>query len=272
MYRFKLINGFSCLLGLVALLVGGAEASVINTGSISASFRSIVVAPTSSESSFVKWDLTCETNSTFYPTPSSTGITDPHSNTTSDGTAVSNSSSGGGGDLQSTCDSAQGGQVDLTGSLSLFADGEGGETGGRAISTKTIALIEDATVTVTLDYTYDLVLTTSKDGETAEGFTSLILGLGVDSLLFDSAGTPLTVVRNGADLRDEGISGTLSVSGDFSAASEIIIGIDAALHLRGTIEESDDDDDDKVPEPGSLFLFGVGVMGLAGIRRRRLRC
>lgn len=270
MNKFGFLYVFLSFLGAGVLFMGGVNATVINNGSISASFTSITVSPASSESSFVAWSLKCENNSTFYATPTSPGVSDPASNTTSDGSTASTSSSAGGGDLQSECDSSQGGQVDLSGSLTISGDGEGGETGGRARSEKTIALVDDATVTFTLDYTYDLVLTTAKDGETAEGFVNLMLAINNSPLDIDIFGTGLTVVRDGADFRHEDRTGTLSVSGNFQGGQEVKFEIDAALHLRGTIEESNGNGDDEVPEPGSLFLFGVGLVGLSGLRVRRL--
>lgn len=258
MQRLSLAARF--FLGIITMPFGEAVAGIISYANIEATFSSIMVAPQSSQSQFSAWSLSCESESTWWPTPTSTGIKDTDQDSSSDGTTVTAETEVAGGNIKSDCSSAQDG-VDMNASLTLVGEGQGGETGGRGISEMTIALVADATVTVEVDYEYDLVLTTAKPGEVAEGFLDILLAINSADLDVDNVDTGYQIVRDGEDFSQTNISGTLSVSGDFQAGDEVQFLIDAAMYLRGEIWE--------VPEPSGLALFTAGFGGFVVLLRRR---
>ncbi len=84
-----------------------------------------------------------------------------------------------------------------------------------------------------------------------------------------SAGTLTIVNSSNVTLFSSSISGTVSVVGGFTSVSYTLGGIVGGFQITKAGVVSGDTI--VTPEPGTLGLLGTGLVGLAGIVRRKLR-
>ena len=117
-----------------------------------------------------------------------------------------------------------------------------------------------------------------QDGDTNTGpYITSISGLDGTSGSFEIAGgledivfvfkfggggvSPDWISFNWAGSTGEGLSGDWAVSGS-QALSHVT--------LYGEVAENGDDTPAEIPEPATLMLLGMGLLGLAALRRRRM--
>jgi len=107
---------------------------------------------------------------------------------------------------------------------------------------------------------------------TSQSFMTCAMG----SQCYYRDGQATAVKTTSASVRNTGLAGTWTINPNQSIVFNIDIGGtvlasygDIAMHWGETCQNDVIEGVTVVPEPGSLALFGLGIVGLAGLRRKR---
>lgn len=146
-------------------------------------------------------------------------------------------------------------------------------SGGTAFisGTATTSLSLTSSLTGILDTTTNVNVCGNGSGTACNGWVSVTTG-AISGGSF--TGGTLTITNNGKTLFSGTFSGTVMVSGGFTIVSGTVGGVAGSTQITfklGNPAASISGDTIVTPEPGTLGLLGTGLVGLAGIVRRKLR-
>ena len=114
-------------------------------------------------------------------------------------------------------------------------------------------------------------------GTLAPGGSFQIVGNGTSGVpngvifsgTFSSANWDLTTLANGTHVYTL-TGGLVSPSGQVAATIQLTVNVGKGF-FNGSADLSSGNTNLSVPEPGTLSLFGTGLIGLAGILRHKLK-
>lgn len=146
-------------------------------------------------------------------------------------------------------------------------------SGGTAIlsGSATTSLSLTSALTGILDTTTNVNVCGNGGGTACNGWVSVTTG-AISGGAF--TGGTLTITNNGKTLFSGTFSGTVTTSGGFTIVSgtvSTVAGSTQIVFKLGSSTGSISGDTIVTPEPGTLGLLGTGLIGLAGIVRRKLR-
>lgn len=146
-------------------------------------------------------------------------------------------------------------------------------SGGTAIlsGSATTSLSLTSSLTGILDTTTNATVCGNGSGSACNGWVSVTTG-AISGGAF-SGGT-LTITNNGKTLFSGTFSGTVTVIGGNTFVNGTVTNVAGSTQIvfkLGSSTGSISGDTIVTPEPGTLGLLGTGLIGLAGIVRRKLR-
>lgn len=144
---------------------------------------------------------------------------------------------------------------------------------GSAVSGGSLSL--SSALSGVLDTTTNVNICGNGGGTACNGMVTVTTGMlsSCSSGLCFSGGT-LTITNNGKTLFSGTFSGTVMTVGSQTFVNGTVSGIAGSTQLvfkLGSSTGSISGDTIVTPEPGTLGLLGTGLIGLAGIVRRKLR-